>query len=424
MATLKVVIPSEICCFAGKTANAAEGLAFRIAATLVAFMFHQVLHILDVLAVAATAASLAYYLLCLWSIRVILRGKQAAGEGARPTQPASILKPLRGTDPEMYESFRSHCLQDYPEYEIIFGVSDSSDPAIELVKHLQSEFPQCTIRLVVCRETLGANVKVSNLVQMLSEAQHEYLIVNDSDIRVSPDYLRRVFAPLTDPGVGLVTCLYRGIASRTLGSRLEALGISTDFCPGVLAAQQLEGIKFGLGSTLAFRRGDLKAVGGFEAIADYLADDYELGKRIAALDRTIVLSDVVVETFLPPYTLPGFFAHQLRWARAIRDSRFWGYLGMGTTFGLPWALLALILAPGVAWVWGLLAVTAALRLAVAIYTGETVLEDRQTMRFLPLLPLRDVLAMLVWLVSFAGHTVSWRGDLFRLKNGKLARRTV
>ena len=213
---------------------------------------------------------------------------------------------------------------------------------------------------MVCPENLGANTKVSNLGQMARQARHEYLIVNDSDIRVEPDYLRRVLAPLSDPKVGLVTCLYRGIANSSLGSRLESLGISTDFCAGVLVAQTVEnGIRFGLGSTLAFRRRDLQAIGGFEAIADYLADDYQLGSRIAALGLKVKLSDVVVETFLPRYTLSSFVAHQLRWARTVRDSRFWGYLGLGFTFGLPWAVLALILAKGAAWAWGLLALSAA-----------------------------------------------------------------
>jgi len=384
-------------------------------------MVHQILRFLQLLAVMATASSLLYYLVCLWSAWSFLRHRKAAGEGTRPTLPVSILKPLRGTDPEMYESFRSHCLQDYPEYELIFGVSDPRDPAIELVKRLQLEFPQRAIQLVVCRESLGANTKVSTLAQMLPLARHEYVIVNDSDIRVAPDYLRRVLAPLADPSVGMVTCLYRGIANQTLGSRLESLGISTDFCPGVLVARQLQGIRFGLGSTLAFRRRDLQAIGGFEAIVDYLADDYEIGKRIADLGRTVELSDIVVETFLPHYTMRGFFDHQLRWARAIRDSRFWGYLGTGITFGLPWAALALILARGAAWAWSLLAITAVMRAAVAIYSGQSVLRDPQVLRLLPLLPLRDFIAALVWLVSFAGHTVSWRGESFQLERGKLAR---
>lgn len=387
-------------------------------------MVHQASKIMEALAVAGAAASIAYYVLCLWSAAGFLR-QHKADEGVHPSQvmpPVSILKPLRGTDPEMYESFRSHCLQDYPEYEIIFGVSDTNDPAIQLVEQLRAEFPQRAIQLLVCRENLGANTKVSNLAQMAGEARHEYLIVNDSDIRVETDYLRRVLAPLIDSEVGLVTCLYRGIANSTLGSRLESLGISTDFSAGVLVAQNIEnGIRFGLGSTLAFRRRDLQAIGGFEGFADHLADDYQLGRRIASLGLKIRLSDVVVETFLPRYTLAGFANHQLRWARTIRDSRFWGYIGLGLTFGLPWAVLALICARGAGWAWALLATAVVMRMTVAVVVGKLVLRDRQVLRLLALIPERDLFAMLVWIVSFAGHQIVWRGDRFRLDKGKLAR---
>jgi ceramide glucosyltransferase len=383
-------------------------------------MIRHVAHVIEILAVLGAISSIGYYALCLLSARKFLRQRKAADESVRPTQAVSILKPLRGTDPEMYESFRSHCLQDYPEYEIIFGVSDPKDPAIPLVERLKAEFPERAIRLMVCRENLGANTKVSNLAQMVRKARYEYLIVNDSDIRVEPGYLRRVLGPLTDPKVGLVTCLYRGIANSSLGSRLESLGISTDFCPGVLVAQTVEnGIRFGLGSTLAFRQRDLQAIGGFEAIVDYLADDYQIGERIAAQGLEVKLSEVVVETFLPRYTVRSFLNHQLRWARTVRDSRFWGYVGLGLTFGLPWAFVVLLLARGTGWAWGLLAITLVMRTAVAVVVGKMVLRDRQVIRSLAFIPLRDLFALLVWIVSFAGHEVAWRGDRFRLQNGKL-----
>jgi len=375
---------------------------------------------IQILAVVGTISSIGYYCLCLWSALRFLRGQKAADKSVRPTQAVSILKPLRGTDPMMYESFRSHCLQDYSDYEIIFGVSDPNDPAVQLVEQLKAEFPQRAIRLMVCREDLGANTKVSNLAQMVREARCQQLIVNDSDIRVEPDYLSRVLAPLKDAGIGLVTCLYRGVANSTLGSRLEVLGIGTDFAAGVLVAQTVEnGIRFGLGSTLAFRRRDLDAIGGFEAIVDYLADDYQIGSRIAALGLRVKLSDVVVETFLPRYTFRGFLDHQLRWARTVRDSRFWGYVGTGLTFGLPWAALALICAKGAGWAWMLLAGTAVLRIAVAVVVGKFVLRDRQVVRSLALIPVRDLLALLVWMGSFVGHDVVWRGARFRLEKGKL-----
>jgi ceramide glucosyltransferase len=389
-------------------------------------MIHQLFFVLEIVAVLGTLASLGYYVLCLYGAARFVGDRKAADRSVRPTPsclpPVSILKPLKGIDPEMYESFRSHCLQDYPEYEIIFGVSDADDSAIVFVERLKIEFPQIPIRLVLCMKSLGANTKVSNLAQMLTEANYNHIVVNDSDIRVEAGYLRSVATPLIDPKIGLVTCLYRGVASASLGSRLESLFISTDFSAGVLVARLLEdGIHFGLGSTLAFRRSDLAATGGFEALSDYLADDYEIGKRIAAQDLKIQLSATVVETFLPRYDLKQFLDHQLRWARTIRDSRPGGYAGLVATFGLPWALVALICARGTGWAWVLLGVAMAMRYAVALVVGRTVLQDRQVPKWLALVFLRDFAASLVWLIGFWGHTVTWRGDSFTLKDGKLVR---
>ncbi len=380
---------------------------------------------LQLLCAAATCCSIAYYILCWWSASRFRRDCRPvvrdAPSGLAANFPVSILKPLKGIDPEMLESFRSHCAQEYGEYEILFGVSDPEDPAIEAVEKLKKEFPQRQIRLIFCSEDLGANTKVSNLAQMVRQARHEQLVVSDSDIRVESDYLRRVVAPLSRPEIGLVTCLYRGMANSMLGSKLESLGISTDFCAGVLVARMLEGIKFGLGSTLAFRRRDLESVGGFEALADYLADDYQLGNRLAAKGLEIELSDVVVATFLPRYSAVEFLGHQLRWARTIRDSRFWGYVGLGFTFGLPWALLGLLISRGALWAWGLFAITVAFRAAMSLEVGSAVLQDRQLIPFLYLVPLRDLVAFFVWIASFAGHTILWRGESFRLRRGKLAR---
>jgi ceramide glucosyltransferase len=385
-------------------------------------MIHTTVRIFEWVGIRGCVSSSIYYLICLWSAAAFLHGRKA-GEGAPPTPslpPISILKPLKGTEPDIYESFRSHCLQDYPEYEIIFGVSDPNDPAIASVQQLRREFPGRTIRLDVSPNKLGANVKVSNLEQMLQAARYQHLLVNDSDIRVEKDYLRRVISPLVDERVGMVTCLYRGVAAPTFGSQLESLGISTDFCPGVLVARQLEGgLRFGLGSTLAFRRSDLERIGGFRSVVDFLADDYELGRRIADLGLQVLLAAVVVETHLPSYDLRGFLAHQLRWARGVRDSRTRGYIGLASTYGLLWALLTLIASGAAPWSWAVLGTTAMLRLAVAITVGQFVLKDRSLLRHLWLLPVRDLVAVAVWIASFAGHTVSWRGDRFVLKNGRL-----
>jgi ceramide glucosyltransferase len=388
-------------------------------------MIYSPAGIAETVAVLGTLAGMSYYVLCLSSATGFLREQNAAARrplDPKTLPPVSILKPLKGTDPGMFDSLRSHCVQDYPEYEIVFGVSDPGDPAIALVEQLQVQFPALPIRLVVCPKNQGANRKVSSLAQMLPQARYEQLIVNDGDIRVAPDYLRRVVPPLLDPGIGLVTCLYRGVPGPSLGSRLESLGISTDFCAGVLVARRLErGLNFGLGSTLAFRRRDLATIGGFEALADYLADDYEIGRRIAALGLEVKLSETVVETFLPRYRWREFLSHQLRWARTVRHSRPGGYLGLVLTFAIPWVLIALAGAYRSVWAWELAGVALVLRIATALVVGRGVLRDPRVPSLLGLIPLRDCVALLIWFGGFMGHMITWRGDSFELKKGKLVR---
>jgi len=384
--------------------------------------------LLEAVAAIGTVGSLVFYFLSALSLASFLSDTRKKLKQPPPPEtqlpPVSILKPLKGIDPEIWESFCSHCEQEYPKFQLIFGVSDPADPAVEVVRKLQTKYPNLPIELIVCNRVLGTNIKVSNLAQMLPATRHELLLVNDSDIRVPTDYLREVIAPLADASVGLVTCLYRGVASPTarptIGSRLEALGISTDFVPGVLSARFLErGLHFGLGSTLAFRRRDLESIGGFEALLDYLADDYELGRRIASTGKKVELSAATVTTFLPAYTLRQFFRHQLRWSRTIRDARRWGYAGLFFTFGLPWALVTLIAARGAEWAWALLTMAVAARLAVGFVAAEVVLHDRQALRNIVLLPLRDMIAPFVWAASFMGNRIHWRGDVFDLKDGRL-----
>lgn len=385
-------------------------------------MFHYAIRAAEVIAVLGTCCALAYYVVCIASAARFQREKAKDVSRRDRLAPISILKALKGTDPGMYEAFCSHCLQDHPEYEIIFGVSDPADPVIELVNRLKKEFPERNIRLLICSEILGTNVKVSNLVQMARQATHDLLVVNDSDISVPTVYLRRLAAGLSDPQVGLVTCLYRARAAQTLGSRLEALGISTDFAAGVLVAQELErGLHFGLGSTLAFRKSDLQRIGGFESLLEYLADDYQLGAKLAQQGLRVKLSGMVVETFLPHYSFGDFVEHQLRWGRTIRDSRPWGYFGLVTTFGIAWALLTILFARGAWWAWALFAAMLVVRMAMAVIVGGRTLGDSKVRPSLWLLPLRDLLAVVVWAGSFFGNTVRWRGDLFRLDKGKLSR---
>jgi ceramide glucosyltransferase len=380
-----------------------------------------------------TLAGFGFYLLALLSARSFGRASRRALENFQPD--VSILKPVKGLDPEMYASFASHCRQNYGgAYELIFGVTSLDDPAVAAVERLQQEFPEQSIGLVECPTVLGANGKVSNLVQMLAHARYGHIVINDSDILVSPLYLRRVMAGFGTSvqakagrggRVGMVTSPYRGRAHRTLGSKMEALGISTDFMAGVLTARLLEGgIRFGLGSTLAFSREALEAIGGLTPLVNYLADDYEAGARVYAAGYEIALSREVVETFVPAYRFRDFLAHQIRWSRSTRDSRKWGYAGLVFTFGLPWAFLNMI-------AWGFSVPSVALfvlvlvaRVALALSVAVGILGDGQVLQDWWLLLPRDLVALGLWAWSFAGDTVVWRGQRFVLKDGKLSQLAV
>jgi ceramide glucosyltransferase len=334
--------------------------------------------------------------------------------------PVSVLKPLCGIDPQGYESLRSHCLQDYPNFEIIFGVRDPDDPVVPAVERLIREFPSVSIKLVVCPRTSGMNLKVSNLLQMLPAARYEHLLINDSDIRVEQDYLRRAIAPLEDSRVGLVTCLFKGVAGNTLGSKLEAISIAADFIPGVLCATQLKRqLDFAMGSTLAFRRSTLDAIGGLEPLSDHLADDYELGNRTFKAGLDVKLADCIPEHCLPEYSLAEFFEHQLRWVRTVRSARPRGYAGLILTFVIPWSLVGVFAAPGTALPWILFSAAVVLRFAVALVFERFILNYRSGLRDLWLLPFRDCLALVIWIWCYLGKTVIWRGKKFEVANGKL-----
>jgi ceramide glucosyltransferase len=330
----------------------------------------------------------------------------------------------------MLDAFRSHCRQSYAgEFEMLFGVSSLDDPARAAVERLKAEFPELAIRLVECPQRLGTNGKVSTLLQLATHARHDFLLINDSDITVSPRYLERVmecFGPGFrtagggQPPVGLVTALYRGHSQGTLGSRLEALGIATDFMAGLLVSKMIEGgLHYGLGSTLAVSREALEKAGGLLPLVDYLADDYELGARVARAGYSVAVCAEVVETGVPAYRWSGFIDHQLRWARTVRDARPWGYAGLIFTHGLGLALVNLLasgLSPLSLWLLGL---SFFLRLAQAMTVGAEVLGDHLVLPSLWLLPLRDAVAMGIWVAGFAGHTIVWRGERFVLKGGKL-----
>jgi ceramide glucosyltransferase len=395
-------------------------------------MPHALAQSVAILTTTLAIAGMGYFLAALIAARIFLSLRRKPLEPFAPA--VSILKSLKGLDPGMIDAFRSHCRQSYAgEFELLFGVASLSDPAAAAVQQLQAEFPALSIKLIECSRRLGTNGKVSTLVQLLPHARHNFLLINDSDITVSPRYLERVmacFAPQAEPiarsaqEVGLVTALYRGRAHHTLASTLEALGIATDFQAGVLLSKWIEGgLHYGLGSTLTLRREALDKIGDLTPLVDHLADDYELGARISAAGYRVALSAEVVETNIAAYGLRGFFDHQLRWARTVRDARPLGYAGLIFTHGLCWALLN-ILASGAnplsLWLLGL---SFCLRLALAMTVGAEVLSDRQVLPNLWLLPLRDLVAMAVWVAGFAGNTIVWRGERFALKGGKLQRET-
>ena len=367
---------------------------------------------------ALTLASIVYYVANLVALRLWRR--QAVPPPA--AFPVSILKPLKGCDPEMYEAFRSHCLQNYEApYEIIFGVNDAYDEAVPAVERLKQEFPDRAISLVVCHEVLGANRKVSNLVQMVKRAQYAHVLVNDSDITVPPVYLSRVMRWFAKPQVGLVTCLYRARPAKGNWSRIESLGVLLDFMPGALTARIVEGrVRFGLGSTLAVSRVALEKIGGFEKLADYLADDYELANAIVKAGYQVVVPVTIVETHVHDYNFREFWDHQLRWGRTVRSSRFGGYLGLVVTFGLLWALVGATVSRGAWWAWGGIAAVLVLRwILLAAYASA--LGDEHAGKSWWLVPLRDLLSPIVWLCSIGGSKIVWRGETFRLRHGKLSR---
>ncbi len=377
------------------------------------------LAVLQALLFIAASFGIGYSLFSLWAT-ITFHSRDRRKLRRDFTPPVSILKPLCGLDPHGYESLRSHCTQDYPEYEIIFGVAALDDPAVAAAERLIQEFPNVSMRLVVCPNVFGMNFKVSNLLQMLPEARHSYFVISDSDIGVPPDYLRQVIGPMEDRSIGIVTCLYRGIAARSIGSRMESLTIECEFVPGVLLAKKLErGIRFAMGSTMAFHRDVLELVGGLRSIADYLADDYELGRRASKAGLRVELADCIVDHYLPQYSWKDFFEHQLRWARTVRSCRPEGYAGLIVTFAVPWSVFALATAASMPLAWIFVAVSLALRWMVMIASGFFVLRDRHVFRSAWLLPIRDFIALLIWVLSYTGSRIVWRGNKFELTNGKL-----
>ena len=360
------------------------------------------------------AIAALYQFLALLAALVHRGHVMGCGAGLRPAiSGISILKPVYGRDSGFYQAIRSHALQQYPEFEILFGVHSPDDPASADVRRLIAEFPALPIRLIVSTSKTP-NRKVGTLADLTGEARYPLLIVNDSDITVPPGYLHDVTAPLSDPSVGLVTCLYRAEA-HDWPSRFEALAVATEFAPSTMVAPWFGVSEFGLGSTLAFRKADLARIGGFPAIADYLADDYQLGRKLHSLGLRNLISHVVVRTRLSAGSWRSAWKHQLRWARTIRLSRAGGYAGLPVTFATLWALVA-----AVSGHWPVALGLLGIRLAMALTCGGLVLKSTDVWKYCYLIPFRDLGGVLVWVAGFFGDTVEWRGRCLRLdRDGKI-----
>ncbi len=329
--------------------------------------------------------------------------------------PLSILKPVKGIDRGAYQNFTSFCNQNYPEFEILFGVDDPSDPVIQVIHRLMDDFPDVSIRLFV-NPSRTRNRKVGLLARLAAEAKYPILVASDSDMRVGPDYLRRVVPPLDDPNVGLVTCPYRGAEPRTLTARLETLYMGVTFMPSIMVARKILNMRFAMGATVALRRDALERIGGFESFANYLADDYELGYRIASSGKRVVLSTYIVNSILGATTFPEQWEREVRWAHCNRLSRPLQYPGLLITFTSPLAFLLLVASHFQLWALGVLVASVFLRWAVGLLVTRWT-KDWAARRWLIWLPIRDFLTALVWCAGIVGRRVVWRGEVYALLPG-------
>jgi ceramide glucosyltransferase len=379
---------------------------------------HLDLHLIEWFVSVGAIISLLYYLVVLFSAWRYFRRPVHLKPDFTP--PVSILKPVRDLDREAYENFSSFCNLEYPEYEILFGVSDDDDPVVPVIRKLIEDYPDCNIRLLIGSSCKGWNSKVSKLCRLSREARHPILVISDSDIRVQPDYLRAVVSPFANPTVGAVTCMYHMQPEAKLGSEIEAVGLTSDFLPGVIVARQLEGVKFALGATMAVTAQQLREIGGFESIADCFSDDFELGRRIVANGYEVELIPYTVATLSPSQGALDAVKHQLRWAVGVTNSRPWGQLGRLLTQALPWVVAATL----VQYTWegttGFLGAYVALRLAVAWTVGVWGLKDPLLRKRLWLVPAWDALAFLILAVSFVKRRIHWRGSEFYVRKGRLS----
>jgi ceramide glucosyltransferase len=373
----------------------------------------------DVFLVIAAIPFIYYALAIFSSLRFFLATRAGADKADEFVPPVSNLKPVRGLDPEAYENFASFCRQDYPDYEILFCVGDTSDPVFPVLQRLVRDFPERQIRIVIGSGRNATNDKVAKLARLVEEASHEHLVISDSDVRVAPDYLRKVIAPLANPKTGAVTCFYVPIEESTWVQRLQDVGMVSDFYPGILVAKQLDGVKFALGPTIATTRTRLQAFGGYASIENRPADDLLVGRLIAEQGYDVDLLPYTISTVADYQSLNELFHKRLRWITVMRHMRPWGHFGLIFTLGLPWALLAVALVPtpGIAasYLGGYLIVRAVLTLLV----GSWGLRQPGIWKKLALIPLWDGMASLIWLTSFTRKTIRWRGRDYLMRDGNL-----
>ena len=365
---------------------------------------------------AALLPSFSYLLIILAAANFFRRQRAAPRDF---TPPVSVLKPVHGLDTDAYENFASFCRQNYPQYEVLFGVTSEQDPAVPVIRKLIADFPSLPIQLLVITEKFGSNDKINKVCGLARAAQHNFMVLSDADIRVGPDHLRSVAAPLRDAQVGAVTSLFTGIAVRSLWPELEAIYLSTDFMPAVMMARQLEGVRFALGATIAIRRDCLAEIGGFEALANEAADDYQLGIRTVAHGRRVELVDAAVKTWCSNESFGGFFIQRLRWAIMARQARPLGYVGLIFTQGLPWTIMGAAVAPTRLVAGGLVAAYLVLRMAAVWTMGIWGLRDDLLKRRWWLVPVWDAFAFVIWLNSLFWSRVRWRGVKYRVAGGRL-----
>jgi ceramide glucosyltransferase len=360
----------------------------------------------------------AYYVLAIFAaVRFFRRERAKALPSFFPA--ISIIKPVRGVDFGTYKNFASFCRLDYPEYEVLFCVNDLSDAAVPVIQKVMADFPQRQIRILSGAVQYGTNRKVNNLALLAKEARHEILVQSDGDVRVGANYLREMVAPFQDPHVGVVSCMYRSMAQPNLGAELEALGAASDFFAGALVAALDGGVTFALGASVATTKSWLAKIGGYQGFADLLADDYEIGNRAHRAGAGVLLSREVVWTMYPAQSLRGFWEHQVRWARTVRVVRPLSFFGLIVTHGLPWAVVAAMVAPGLGIATAYLVAYFVLRSAVAWVVGVWGVGDEVVRRKWWMVPLRDAIHFVVWLAGFVSNRVTWGGIAYEIREGKM-----